>query len=370
MNPNKTTPLYLTRFLAAYSVLIVHYCPQSWRDSLPMIRHFGEPVHYFFFISGFVMIISSTKCFNFNTKLINFDKRNFWIRRVARIYPMYIFALFIFVLYNYTVKEVDSSIPKRILPEILGINRWIYSGSINYPSWTVSCEFLFYFLFPFSLPLLIKSSLSRLSTIILVLFAINVLFTFFYDKNLQILLSANPSYLYQTLINSIFLHPIFKYTIFLFGCLAGRFYLVSPKMLYVEKYSVLIFIMCLSIIFVFYKYPIVNDMFFSTGFLSVIYFFLTLSVCSFSGSLLRILSCKPFIFLGEISYGIYIMQAPVEHYFESIFTGGKPCTTSAEFLSYTLLLIAICWILYYTFEIPAKNIIINRFINKPAKLSK
>ncbi|RYE17301.1 MAG: acyltransferase, partial [Sphingobacteriaceae bacterium] len=166
MNLTKTNPLYLTRFIAAYCVLIVHYCPQSWRDSLPLIRHFGEPVHYFFFISGFVMIISSTKYLSFDTKVTEFNKKDFWIRRIARIYPMYLLALCLFVIYNYTVKEIDSSIPKRVIPEILGINRWVYSGSINYPSWTVSCEFLFYFLFPFSLPFLAKSSLNRLILII------------------------------------------------------------------------------------------------------------------------------------------------------------------------------------------------------------
>ena len=368
MNPSKTSPLYLTRFVAAYSVLVVHYCPQSWRDSLPMIRHFGEPVHYFFFISGFVMIISSTKCFNFNKKTINFDKSNFWIKRIARIYPMYLLALLAFVLYNYTIKEIDSSIPKRILPEILGVNRWIYSGSINYPSWTVSCEFLFYFLFPFSLPLLVKSSLNRLSVIVIALFLMAVTFTFFYEENIQKLLAISQSHLYKTLIYSISLHPIFKYTIFLFGCLAGRFYLVSKKMAYFEKYSLSISLICLVIIAISYKY-IINDTLFSTGFFSIIYFFLTLSICSFNGKILKAFSYKPFIFLGEISYGIYIMQAPIEHYFESLFTGSKPFTTSLQFLSYTLFLIAICWVLYYTFEIPAKNIILNRLIKKPAKLN-
>ncbi|RYX81571.1 acyltransferase, partial [bacterium] len=283
MNLTKTTPLYLTRFIAAYFVLIVHYCPQSWRDSLPSIRHFGEPVHYFFFISGFVMIISSTKYFNFDTKSINFNKTNFWIRRIARIYPLYLFALFLFVLYNYTVKEIDSSIPKRIIPEIIGINRWIYSGSINYPAWTVSDEFFFYFLFPFSLPLLVKSSLKRLTIIILSLHASSILFLFFYEKNLQNIFSLNSSHIYQMLADSIYLHPLFQYTIFLFGCLAGRFYLIPEKMVFFEKYSISITLICLVLIATFYKYNIVEDAFFDTGFLAIIYCFLVLAICSFNG---------------------------------------------------------------------------------------
>ena len=308
------------------------------------------------------MIISSAKCLNFTTKTINFDKGSFWLKRIARIYPMYVLALLLFVLYNYTVQEIDSSIPKRIILEIFGINRWVYDGSINYPSWTVSCEFFFYFLFPFSLPLLVKSSFNKLTVIILILYTLNIIFTVFYEKNLQHLLSINTSFIYQTLVKSIRLHPIFKYTIFLFGCLAGRFYLTSKKMLFFEKNSILIASVSLVIVAIFYQYNIVEQSLFDAGFLSIVYFFLVLALCSFSGKLLKALSWKPFIFLGEISYGIYIMQAPVEHYFESLFTDGKPFTTSTQFLSYTLFLIAICWLLYYTFEIPAKKFIINRFI--------
>jgi len=270
-------------------------------------------------------------------------------------------ALFLFILYNYTIKEIDSSIPKRIIPEILGINRWLYSGSINYPAWTVSDEFFFYFLFPFSLPLLVKSSLKRLTIIILSLHITSILFLFFYEKNLQTIFSLNPSRVYQLLADSIYLHPLFQYTIFLFGCLAGRYYLVPKKMLFFEKYSISITLICLAIITIFYRYNIVEDAFFDTGFLSVIYCFLVLAICSFNGTMLKFFSWKPFVFLGEISYGIYILQAPVEHYFESLFTHGKPFTTSTQFLSYTLFLIGICWIIYYAFEIPAKNLIINRF---------
>ncbi|RYE21781.1 MAG: acyltransferase [Sphingobacteriaceae bacterium] len=360
----KTSPLYLTRFIAAYLVLIVHYSPLSWRDNLYMIRHFGEPVHYFFFISGFVMILSSIKYLSFSDKTIRLNKKDFWMKRIARIYPMYILALMVFVLYNYTVQEIDSSIPKRIIPELTGLNRWVYDGSINYPSWTVSCEFFFYFLFPFSLPLLVKSSLNKLIFITLSLYLLNIAFTFFYEDKLQNILSYNSSYLYKILATSILNHPIFKYTIFLFGCLAGRFYITSPKMLFFTKHSGSIVFVCLALILILYNSSIVKKAFFDSGSLSIIYFFLVLAICSLNERLTAFFSWKPFIFLGDISYGIYIMQAPIEHYFETLFTGGKPFTTSIQFVSYTVFLIAICCFLYYLFEIPAKQYILNVFRKK------
>jgi peptidoglycan/LPS O-acetylase OafA/YrhL len=55
---------------------------------------------------------------------------------------------------------------------------------------------------------------------------------------------------------------------------------------------------------------------------------------------------------------LYIMQAPVEHYFEYFFTNNKPFQTTQQFFLYTLVLFALCSALYYLFEIPAKKLIL------------
>ena len=129
-------------------------------------------------------------------------------------------------------------------------------------------------------------------------------------------------------------------------------------MVFIEKNNVLFLIVSLAVIVLFYKYSIVNEIVFESGILCVAYFPFVLSICSFNGKLLHMFSWKPFIFLGEISYGIYIMQAPVEHYFEYLFTANKRFTTNVQFFSYTLFLVLICSLLYYLYEIPVKKIIL------------
>lgn len=357
-----TSPLYLTRFLAALLVLFYHYSIPSMRTALPGIKHFGEPVNFFFFLSGFVLVFSNQKFFKESSTQIKFPKRKFWLRRFARIYPMYFLALFILILYHFLIKRIDSSIPYRVWLEIIGIQRWIYDGSINSPDWSVSCEFFFYMLFPFALPWLIKTSFKKLVITTTGLFLLNILFTIAFRKLIPaLLIHHHHSTVYKYALHSIYLHPVFKFTIFIFGCLCGRFYLESPVMKLFQKYSVTILLCSALLIVFFYAYDIVSIIFYEAGIMCFLYFPLLLSLCSSKNNLLKVLSWKPFIFLGEISYGIYIMQAPVERFFEYLFTGNKRFTTIFQFSTYVLFLILVCSILYYIYEIPLKKIILKRF---------
>lgn len=357
MNTSPTAPLYLTRFIAAYLVLILHYIPQSIMNAYPLIHLFGEPVNYFFFLSGFVMIVSNKKCIDFETKKINLDRKDFWIRRLARIYPMYILALLFTVLFHYTVREIDPSVSKKIWLESIGVNRWFLPASINYPDWSVSCEFLFYLLFPFALIWVVKKSWQNLTVIVLSLFLLNILFAIVYWHMMPRLLSLNDSSVYKSLVQAIYLHPISKFSIFLFGCLSGRLYLSNSGMTIIRKYSPLILVSSLlGILFASWFIGLEHRYIIDAGILCLLYFPFVLAICSLKGVTLKALSWRPFLFLGEISYGIYIMQAPVAFYFRHYLTGERDFTIS-EFFLYSLSLIVICSALYYVYEGPAKKII-------------
>ena len=367
MNTNPTAPLYLTRFIAAYLVLILHYIPQPIMKAFPLIHLFGEPVNYFFFISGFVMMVSNKKCMNFVNKSIDLDKRYFWIRRVARIYPMYILALFLVVLFHYTVSEVDSAVAEKIWPEAIGVSRWFFPASINFPDWSVSCEFLFYLLFPFALIWIVKKPLLKLSVIVISLFVLNIVFAIVYRQMMPHLLSLNNSSVYKSVVEAIYLHPISKFTIFLSGCFCGWVYLCIPTTVaMIKKYSIMILIASLAgIAFTCQYLGLKNRHVIDAGLLSFFYFPLVLSICSLNGGILKALSWKPFLFLGEISYGIYIMQVPVAFYFKHFFTADRDFISISQFFLYTLTLILVCSVLYYLYEVPAKKIIAGRRLKIP-----
>lgn len=107
-------------------------------------------VSFFFVLSGFII------AYNYQNKIAEqrISKREFWVARIARIYPLHLLTLLVAALTGGYI-------------EATGIIEWIghflmsafllhpmipsadYFFSFNSPSWSLGCEQLFYLLFPF-----------------------------------------------------------------------------------------------------------------------------------------------------------------------------------------------------------------------------
>ncbi|AYN00060.1 acyltransferase [Chryseobacterium sp. 3008163] len=100
--------------------------------------HIG--VSYFFILSGFIMIIA------YNNKNINV--LNYYKNRFARIYPMYIFALLLFLVIT------KNNNNEQIFYNVVGLQSWIpgFPLTLNTPGWSISVEIFFtaYFLLFFT----------------------------------------------------------------------------------------------------------------------------------------------------------------------------------------------------------------------------
>lgn len=353
-----TTPLYLTRFIAAYLVLIYHYFPKTYLRDNAYIDNFSEPVNYFFFISGFVMIVSNQKTFLNEEGVRNFSKMDFWIKRIARIYPLYLLGLLLCVVYHYAVSYSIPSIPSRFTFELLGVQRWLYAGSINYPAWSVSCELFFYFIFPFTLHWLFFTPFNKLFKQVVVLFFASVLLNFLVSFYL---LHLDYGKLYKSLINSFYQHPVFKYSIFLFGNVCGLYYIRKKQDVPIKHSTslglVLLSVAAISLILcTLFKNELVY-----AGALSPLYFVFILSLFNTRPGIINFFSWKPFIVLGEISYGMYILQCPVQLFFSHFFLHSSKFVSVASFFLYTVVLIVISLIGYYCYEIPFKNLILKKY---------
>src|SRR6185437_9511898 len=129
-----TNTLYILRFIASIMVVWFHFATTTF-----FTTNGGEAVNFFFFISGFVMIITNSKYFKSETTY--FSKSDFYIKRFARIYPIYFLALLALAIFHYFIRSIDTPTVKYRLPfEVLGIERWFYGGSFNSPDWTISVE--------------------------------------------------------------------------------------------------------------------------------------------------------------------------------------------------------------------------------------
>jgi peptidoglycan/LPS O-acetylase OafA/YrhL len=136
------------RFIAAFLVFTSHAAALGYFDpetSAWLLRYiFGSGwtgVEFFFILSGFVLMWSQRA---------GDTKARFWRRRFVKIYPNHVFTWALAIVLALWAGEAITT--GRILPSLLLVHTWVPDlqviTSINVPSWTLSCELLFYLSFP------------------------------------------------------------------------------------------------------------------------------------------------------------------------------------------------------------------------------
>lgn len=152
------------RFIAAFAVFLFHltmlaihtphgidvlhqFKDDGVREAYNSVFHIAgfTGVSFFFVLSGFVLTWSAR-----STDTLT----GFWRRRFFKIYPLHVvtYAAGLLLLTG-TAFRADSDLPGVVL-----IQSWIPDPRVifaaNSPSWSISCEALFYLLFPVLLPLI------------------------------------------------------------------------------------------------------------------------------------------------------------------------------------------------------------------------
>ena len=144
------------RFVAAIWVVGFHYLeylPSGHWLTRSFFREGVVAVDFFFVLSGFILM--HTYAAQVETR--RFRYADFLVRRLARIYPAHLFMLAVFIAFallsahlGVELENPDRYRPSAILPNLLLIHSWGGSPafSFNYPSWSISAEWMAYILFP------------------------------------------------------------------------------------------------------------------------------------------------------------------------------------------------------------------------------
>ncbi|MBF6224240.1 acyltransferase [Nocardia abscessus] len=145
------------RFIAAFAVFLLHSgflvqiypfaasdASKKLSDVIPM-QLGATGVAFFFLLSGFIIDWSYDSAKD--------TIRAFLRRRVFKIFPSHLItALIVVVLLGFPLAELAGQIPNFLLIHTWSQN-WGSSAELNSPSWSLCSEMLFYFLFPFLVPL-------------------------------------------------------------------------------------------------------------------------------------------------------------------------------------------------------------------------
>jgi peptidoglycan/LPS O-acetylase OafA/YrhL len=331
------------QILRALSVILIFF----FHSNLESFSKGYLGVDIFFIISGYVITkILEEKIFYRN----KYKFKEFYIKRILRIAPVYFFIINIFILTFLIIgplTDLDYIINKIQFIFTFSSNFYYLSHQKEYfdnifqdplsHTWSLAVEMQFYFAFPFLYYFLKKNLNQKLIIKVLILIIISSIFFNYYIKN----------------INLTFYSPIFRVWEFLLGSLI---YLLHNKKNFYKK-KIIKELQNKNYIFLVITFIIIFFLTKNSKFLDLILtaigttLFLLFVKKNNSSDLFS--NNKLLIYLGNISYSFYLWHLPVLYFF-SIYFDGKYISIYA--LTLTILLSH----LSYTFiEKKFKNLKIN-----------
>jgi peptidoglycan/LPS O-acetylase OafA/YrhL len=291
--------LTFTRFLAAFAIVIFHFGKRIFPFNTEylsfLVTQANVGVSYFFILSGFIMIISYGKYDHVNA----FD---YYRNRFARIYPIYLLGLLLYLPIRISIYPVDFI----VLFHLAALQSWIpgWAMSYNFPGWSISVEMLFYVIFPFLANHIYKNRKNYKFIVwgtLLFWLATQLLFNYllhtpFYDER-----SKHHDLL--------FYFPMMHLNEFLIGNLAGLCFIKNKNRQGNYDWAILGMVVLLVLAL---KFPVGLN--YHNGLLGIIFIPFILLMSLNTGFISNLFNRKPFVFLGEISYGLYIYQLPIFYY--------------------------------------------------------
>ncbi len=329
--------LTTTRGVAAIMVVIFHF---GWiyfpfNRFTNFFQHGALAVGYFFILSGFVLYTAHRE-----KSIVYAD----YIRkRIARIVPVYLFALAFFVClsYHYSGFSFTPYNIKLIVVHALLLQAYIpdYAMNLNIPAWTLSVEMCFYLLFPFFLVILKRNTKFFIVMTIVLYLSSQIIHLHYFP--LRHVLSSN-------IIDTVMFSPLIHINQFLIGMFGG--YLFGKIGLPNRKYGWLALTMFVIIVFLMAFMP--QSLSCHAGLIAPVFM---LFILSLSVSNPRILNIRPLVFIGEISYGIYILQMPVFMWLDNLNIRYLHIDKQRFFYFFFCMLVLVASMSYYFFENPIRK---------------
>lgn len=348
--------LTFTRFIAAISIVIMHYGLSAIPFDTPVLHRLFSTaylgVSYFFVLSGFVLMLAygSPKHISYISFIRN---------RIARMYPLY-FVATLLALISYKQLTPDLTL------HVLLIQSWFpsYVTTINGPAWALSVEFFFSLVFPlvYNYLYLRGKYIHTFALCILVLWTVSWIGTEAFVRSASFKPWPDPTYTF------IFYFPLLHLGEFLLGTIAGYYFIHHVQAI---KKNVDIAVIALASIMIAYLFMPIN-LHYRNGLYTIFFMPLILLLSMNTGIITRIFSHKIAIFMGELSFAIYILQDPIWRLFHDTFLVQYMRSSNVHIAFYsTCLVVLIASILLHIYiEQPARRLIRGISLQSPPNSNK
>lgn len=335
MKSKQLNALTATRGFAALLVVIFHF----GLERFPMVKvqiFFSKgnlAVSYFYVLSGFIM------CWTYRQQDTSYG--NYILRRIGRIVPLYLFALLAYISFfvwrNMEHLPLDANFIPASIMSVFFLQSYIPSYALvaNPPGWSLSVEMLFYLTFPFFLRFY-KRDIKKFTIMASVVFAAS--------QSIHLYFAMHKGTLNDNWLNFAYYNPIFHINEFLVG-MVGCFVFTALERSHKWQSPVLLFL--LMVFAATYAPPVLHN-----GLMAPLVVAFVIAVAVKEPSFLNV---KPLIYLGEISYGIYILQFPVYLYWEKLNNKVLHVNADAAFYVFVVLLIIVSALSYEFIEHPLRK---------------
>ncbi|MGZ5790409.1 MAG: acyltransferase family protein [Burkholderiaceae bacterium] len=380
------------RFFAAMAILIHHCNGVFW--PVAELGPIDMGVSFFFVLSGFILTYVYHDMQNNKTDILRF-----YALRIARIWPLHVACLLLTILFIPLPGPFNIGV---LVANFFLVHAWIpydqYFFSYNYVSWSISTELFFYLIFP-----LIVLHLRRWLSVSLVLSILAVMALTFTSVAADLpSWDATQNNLSST--GLLYVHPLARCLEFILGiatCVAffnsAGSRQSSAKWTWIEIASIALFVLG-------YRYfiasfaPLVHWILLAVGATDIpmaslpydadtigevssdaqmflvewanhvgLAPFATLLIYVMAhqrGAISRLLSKKWLVFLGEISFSLYLAHQIILRYFLIHFLAATAIPKMAWLVIFLLSVLLISVALYLVVEKPSREFMIKVIKNK------
>ncbi|MGA4533297.1 acyltransferase family protein [Ectopseudomonas chengduensis] len=309
-NGARLDQLTALRFFAALMIVFHHSIGLFGLKSLGV--NLGQGVSFFFILSGFILAYVYPSLGSWR------EIRKFWWARIARIWPAHLACLFLgFLLIPYSFEI------KTFLANVFLVQAWLplskYYFSYNAVSWSISSELFFYLAFPFLLSGWFKRVWVKFLVALLLLVLIIVI-----SNSLNLPSYGRPGVGMEGVLVSehglVYISPLSRIFEFVCGvCIAAIYKRRSPSTVYwlATAYEVGAILLCALAVFnMNYLIRLSHDLMLGTSMAmwlhhcgSFLAFGMLIYVVAHGRGLIsKILATPGLVFLGEISFSIYLIH--------------------------------------------------------------